>query len=253
MKAELTPGHVVLVGGGPGDPDLITVGGLRAIRQADVVVHDRLAPLECLGQAPDHAEIIPVGKVPRGPYTSQEQINQILIDKAKQGLRVVRFKGGDSFVFGRGGEEWQACAAAGVPVEVIPGVSSAMSVPALAGLPVTHRTLTQGFTVVSGHVPPDDPRCTINWDALAAANTTVVLLMGVQNLPEITARLRSAGLDPQTPTAIIESACSERMRVAHAQLGEVAGRAQELGVRPPAVVVIGKVAGLDLARLDTDA
>ena len=157
MIRDLEPGTVTLVGGGPGDPGLITVQGLHAIRQADVVVYDRLAPLECLAEARPEAELIEVGKIPRGPQTRQERISEIMIQHAWAGRAVVRLKGGDSFVFGRGGEEWQACAAAGVPVHVVPGVTSAVAVPELAGIPVTHRSLTQGFTVVSGHVPPGDP------------------------------------------------------------------------------------------------
>ena len=165
MKQQLTPGTVVLVGGGPGDPDLITVAGLRAVRQADVVLYDRLAPLAVLDEMRPDAERIAVGKIPRGACTPQERINEILIERARAGRTVVRLKGGDNYVFGRGGEEAQACALAGVPVDVIPGVTSAVAVPALAGVPVTHRSLSQGFTVVSGHVPPGDPRSTVAWEA----------------------------------------------------------------------------------------
>jgi len=147
-------GRVVLVGGGPGDPGLITVKGMRALTEADVIVVDRLAPLAVLDGLPEGVEIIDVSKVPRGRFTPQEQINNILIDRARRGRTVIRLKGGDPYVFGRGMEESQACAAAGVPVDVVPGVTSAISVPALAGIPVTHRGISQGFTVVSGHVPP---------------------------------------------------------------------------------------------------
>ncbi len=152
-----TRGTVILVGGGPGDPGLLTVAGLEAIRSADVIICDRLAPLAALEHARSDAEIIDVAKIPRGAYTSQERINELLVEHGRAGKTVVRFKGGDNFVFGRGGEEWQACAAAGIPVRVIPGVSSAIAGPALAGIPLTHRQLTQGFTVVSGHLPPGDP------------------------------------------------------------------------------------------------
>ena len=144
-------GSVILVGGGPGDPGLLTVAGLEAIRGADVIVCDRLAPLSALQHARPEALIIEVAKIPRGTSTPQERINEILIEHATAGKTVVRFKGGDPFVFGRGGEEWQACTAAGIPVTVIPGVSSAIAGPALAGVPLTHRELTQGFTVISGH------------------------------------------------------------------------------------------------------
>ena len=149
-------GSVILVGGGPGDPGLLTVAGLKAIEEADVIVCDRLAPLSALQYARPEAVIIEVAKIPRGTSTSQERINEILIDHASAGKTVVRLKGGDPFVFGRGGEEWQACAAAGILVTVIPGVTSAIAGPALAGVPLTHRELTQGFTVISGHAPPGD-------------------------------------------------------------------------------------------------
>lgn len=246
MLDELRPGEVVLVGGGPGDPGLITVAGLSAVRSADVIVHDRLAPLECLTQARSGAEIIAVGKVPRGPATPQDEINRILVDRARQGRRVVRLKGGDSVVFGRGGEELQACAEAGIPVRVIPGVSSAIAAPELAGIPVTHRALSQGFTVVSGHVPPGDPRSSVAWEALAVSHTTLVILMGVLNLRAICATLTGAGLDPATPAAVVSSAGLPAMAVLRGRVADIADLAAAHGVRPPAVTVIGEVAGLDL-------
>ncbi len=155
---------MILVGGGPGDPDLLTIGGLRALQEADVVLYDHLAPLACLGEVRPGTVLIDVGKVPRGPQTTQEDINALLVEHALQGATVVRFKGGDGFVFGRGSEEWQACAEAGVPVRVIPGVSSAIAGPELAGIPLTHRGLSQSFTVVSGHLGPDHPASMVNWD-----------------------------------------------------------------------------------------
>ncbi len=239
-------GEVILVGGGPGDPGLLTVAGLEAIRAADAVVYDRLAPLASLAEAPAGAELIEVGKIPRGAFTSQERIHEILIEQALAGRRVVRLKGGDPFVFGRGGEEWQACAAAGVPVRVIPGVTSCVAVPELAGVPVTHRHLTQGFTVVSGHVPPGDPRSSLDWDALARTHTTLVILMGVKNLPKITARLVGAGLDPASPAVVLEDGCSTAARVVRGSAADIAALAADAGVRPPAITVIGQVAGLDL-------
>lgn len=246
LDADVAPGTVVLVGGGPGDPGLITLRGLAALRAADVIVHDRLAPLECLAEARPDAEIVPVGKVPRGPQTSQEEINAILIDRARRGLAVVRFKGGDNFVFGRGCEEWQECAAAGIPVRVIPGVTSAVAVPALAGIPMTHRTLTQGFTIVSGHVPPGDPRSSLNWDALAQSNTTLVILMGVKYLPQITARLLAAGLAPDTPAATVADGSTPRQRVVRATLADLPERMAADKIRPPAITVIGAVVEIDL-------
>ncbi len=241
-------GTVVLVGGGPGDPDLITVGGLRAVQQADVIVFDRLAPLAVLEEARPDAEKIDVGKIPRGPQTSQDEINAILISHARRGLRVVRLKGGDNFLFGRGGEEAIECAAAGIPVEVIPGVSSSIAAPALAGIPVTHRGLSQGVTIVSGHVPPHDPRCELNWAALAATRTTLVILMGVKYLPEIVAELLAAGLDDQTPAAIVMNAGSDQMRVLRAPVNQIAEVGEREGVVPPAITIIGAVAALDLVQ-----
>lgn len=246
MQRELIPGEVVLVGGGPGDPDLLTVAGLRAVQQADVLVHDRLGPLEVLDQAPAGAERVNVGKIPRGAFTPQEQINEILIDRARKGLKVVRLKGGDSFVFGRGGEEWQACVEAGVPVRVIPGVTSAVSVPALAGIPVTHRSLSQGFTVVSGHVPPADPRSTIDWAALAKGHTTLVLLMAVKNLGDIAAELLAAGMPTGTPAAIVQEGSTERQAAWVSTLACIDDVARTNDVQPPAIVVIGDVARLGL-------
>lgn len=246
MQSELTPGEVVLVGGGPGDPDLLTVAGLRAIRQADVIVHDRLGANAALVEARQGVELINVGKIPRGAFTPQEVTNDLLIDRARQGLRVVRLKGGDSFVFGRGGEEWLACVAAGVAVRVIPGVTSAVSVPALAGIPVTHRGISQGFTVVSGHVPPGDPRTSIDWASLARSGTTLVILMGVHNLDPIAQCLMGAGMATDTPTAIVADGSTDQQQRLSSTLGEVAGLAAAENVRPPAIVVIGKVAGFDL-------
>lgn len=245
MLQELAPGSVTLVGGGPGDPGLMTVAGLAAIREADVIVHDRLGPLDCLSEARDGAEIINVGKIPRGEFTPQERINEILVDRATRGLRVVRLKGGDNFVFGRGGEECMACREAGIPVRVIPGVTSAVSVPALAGIPVTHRGLTQGFVVVSGHVPPSDPRSDVNWAALASANLTLVVLMGVQNLPEIAAELQASGMAGSTPAAVIADGSLADQFALRAPLDGIAAAAAEAGVRPPAIVVIGQVAELE--------
>ncbi|MCT1458616.1 uroporphyrinogen-III C-methyltransferase [Aestuariimicrobium sp. p3-SID1156] len=245
-RQPLRPGEVVLVGGGPGDPDLITVAGLHALEEADVIVHDRLGPVSVLHDLESKPELVNVGKVPRGPFTPQERINEILIEQARAGRRVVRLKGGDAFVFGRGGEEWLACAAAGVPVRVIPGVTSAVSVPALAGVPVTHRSMVQGFTVVSGHVPPDDPRSSVDWAALARANTTLVLLMAIKYLPQITERLLESGLPAQTPTAVISDGSLPGQEAFFAPLGRVAATVAAQDVVPPAIVVIGEVTALHL-------
>ena len=249
MKRHLDPGTVVLVSGGPGDPDLITVAGHRAVQEADVIQFDHLAP-DLRDQAQEDAELIEVGKLPRGPATPQERINELLIEHAKAGRRVVRLKGGDAFVFGRGGEEWLACAEAGVPVRVVPGVTSATAVPAIAGIPVTHRTLSQGFTVVSGHVPPGDPRSEVDWAALAVSGATLVILMGVANLAAITSALVAAGCDQETPAAVVSAAFSHRQAVLRGTVSDIASAAAASGVRPPAITVIGAVAGLDLTGRD---
>jgi len=238
-------GRVILVGGGPGDPGLITVAGLEAVRQADVLVCDRLAPLTVLSQARPGATVIDVAKIPRGHFTPQEEINQILVQHARAGRVVVRLKGGDNFVFGRGGEEWQACAAAGLAVEVIPGVSSALAAPSLVGIPLTHRQLTQGFTVVSGHLPPGDPDCTLDWAALARANTTLVILMGVATLPAITAELQARGLPGPTPAATVANAGLPGQRAVRGTLADIAEVTAAAGLAAPAVTVIGAVAGFD--------
>jgi len=236
---DRTTGRVVLVGGGPGPLGLLTIAGLEAVRTADVLVCDRLAPLAALEQAKPGAEVVHVGKIPRGEFTPQEQINAILLDRALAGRRVVRLKGGDNFVFGRGGEEWNACVEAGIPVEVVPGVSSSIAVPALAGIPLTHRSLTQGFVVVSGHVTPEDPRSDIDWDALARLGLTIVILMGVAALPEITERLLRAGLDPATPAASIADGGMPSQRLVRGDLATLPAAAAAEDIGAPAVTVIG--------------
>jgi len=236
-------GHVTLVGGGPGDPGLLTLAGLEALRAADVVVTDRLAPVSVLAELGPAVSVIDVGKIPFGKATPQHQINQILIDQARAGRAVVRLKGGDSFLFGRGGEELIACAAAGVPVSVVPGVTSALAVPACAGIPVTHRGVTQGVTVVSGHVPPDDPASTVDYEALARVGTTLVFLMAVTTLPAITASLIGHGLAPDTPAVTVADGTLARQRVVRATVATIAEAVHAAGIKPPAITVIGAVAG----------
>jgi uroporphyrin-III C-methyltransferase len=242
-------GTVILVGGGPGDLGLLTVAGLEAVKDADVIVCDRLAPLAALQHARPEALIIEVAKIPRGASTSQQRINEILLEHASAGKRVVRLKGGDPFVFGRGGEEWHACAAAGIPVTVIPGVSSAIAGPAMAGVPLTHRELTQGFTVISGHAPPGDPGSTLDWAALARANTTLVIMMGVATLPAITKELIKNGLAPDTPAMTVADAAMPSQRSVRGTVADIAVRTEQAGIKPPAITVIGAVAGLALTAL----
>lgn len=234
-------GRVTLVGGGPGSVDLLTVAGLRAIQTADVLVCDRLAPLSALSQARPDAEVIHVGKIPRGAFTPQEAINDLLVEHALAGKYVVRLKGGDNYVFGRGGEEWLACRAHGIPVEVVPGVTSAVAVPALAGIPLTHRGLTQGFVVVSGHVGPRDERNEANWAALAQSGLTIVVLMGVAALAEIADVLIEHGLAPDTPAASIADGAMPSQRMARAPLSQIAEAAAEQDITAPAITIIGPV------------
>lgn len=243
-RPEPRPGLVTLVGGGPGPSGQITVDGLLALQHADVVVTDRLAPLALLAHLPAHVEVIDAAKNPRGAAMPQEKINRLLVDHALAGRAVVRLKGGDPFVFGRGFEELQACAAAGVHTRVLPGVTSAVAGPAAAGVPVTHRGLTHGFTVVSGHLPPGHPQSLTDWSALARSGTTLVILMGVATLPSITHVLIEAGLLASTPAAIVVDAGHAHQRTLHSTLADVARDAGNAAVGPPAVVVIGAVAGL---------
>jgi uroporphyrin-III C-methyltransferase/precorrin-2 dehydrogenase/sirohydrochlorin ferrochelatase len=237
---EREPG-VVLVGGGPGDPDLVTVAARRALSEADVVVADRLAPRELLDELAPDVELVDVAKLPRGRAAAQEEINRVIVERALEGKRVVRFKGGDSFVYGRGYEEALACDAAGVPWRVIPGVTSAISVPAVAGIPVTHRGVAHEFTVISGHLPPDHPESLVDWDAVARLRGTVVLLMAVQNLPHIAERLVAGGRDEKTPVAIVSEGTMPGERTLLSALGTVADDMRREAVRPPAIVVVGEV------------
>ncbi|HJD83113.1 uroporphyrinogen-III C-methyltransferase [Kitasatospora aureofaciens] len=232
---------VALVGGGPGDPDLITVRGRRLLADADVVVADRLAPRELLAELPEDVEVIDASKIPYGRQMAQEAINRALIEHAEAGKFVVRLKGGDPYVFGRGGEELLACAEAGIPVTVVPGISSSISVPETAGIPVTHRGLTQEFTVVSGHVGPDDPRSVTNWQAVAGMSGTLVLLMAVDKIGAIAAKLVEHGRPADTPVAVVQEGTTAAQRRVDATLGTVAAVVEAEGVKPPAVIVVGDV------------
>ena len=244
---ERVPG-VVLVGGGPGDPELVTVAARRALSEADVVVADRLAPRELLDELSPDVELVDVAKLPRGRAAAQEEINRLIVERALEGKRVVRFKGGDSFVYGRGYEEVLACEAAGVPWTVIPGLTSAIAVPAVAGIPVTHRGVAHEFTVISGHLPPDHPDSLVEWDAVARLRGTVVLLMAVQNLPLIAARLVKGGRPPTTPVAIVSEGTMPGERTLVSTLDTVAEDMAAADVRPPAIVVIGEVVAVAKPR-----
>jgi uroporphyrin-III C-methyltransferase len=238
-------GKVYLVGAGPGDADLITVKGLRLIRRADVVVYDRLIPTELLDETRPGAELIDVGKTPYRASIAQSDINRILVEKAGAGLNVVRLKGGDPFVFGRGGEEALACIAAGLPFEVVPGISSAIAAPAYAGVPVTHRHVSTSFTVFTGHEDPTKTDTQTDYAALARVGT-LVLLMGVKHLPDITGKLMAHGLSPDTPAVAIEWAATPRQRVVEATAGTIAEQVALAGLATPVTTVIGAVAELGL-------
>lgn len=244
-------GKVILVGAGPGDPGLITVKGLGALRKADVVVYDRLVAPQLLDEIRPDAERIDAGKLPQKHRLDQSEINAVLVGRAGQGKLVVRLKGGDPFVFGRGGEEGLACHAAGIPFEVIPGVTSAIAVPAYAGVPVTHRLVASAFTVFTGHEDPSKPESSIDYAALAGAARlgTLVLLMGVSHLPEITARLIEAGISPDMPALCIEWGTTDHQKVVEDTLGTLAQLIADAGFQPPALTVIGEVVRLREAGL----
>lgn len=237
-----TGGGVALVGAGPGDPELITVRGRRLLAEADVVVVDRLAPGLLLDELRPDVELVDASKIPYGPSRTQEEINRILVDRAKSGAAVVRLKGGDPYVFGRGGEEVLACAAAGIPVTVVPGVTSAVAVPAVAGIPVTHRGVAHEFVVVSGHLPPGDPASLVSWPALAQLRGTLVILMGIKNLPAIVEVLTRHGRPATTPAAVIAHGTTQDQSVVRTTLADLPTAVH--GIRPPAVVVIGEVASV---------
>jgi uroporphyrin-III C-methyltransferase / precorrin-2 dehydrogenase / sirohydrochlorin ferrochelatase len=237
-------GSVALIGGGPGDPGLITVLGRRLLAEADVVVTDKLAPRALLAELEPDVEVIDAGKQPHAHNLTQSQINELIVARARAGLRVARLKGGDPFVFGRGGEEALACVQAGVPFQVVPGVTSAIAVPAWAGIPVTHRGITQDFSVVSAHLDPSQPGATVDWAAMARNGGTLVLLMAVAHLDTVAAELIKRGRDAATPVAVISDGTTADQQVLTSTLGDVAADALAAGVRPPAVVVIGDVVRL---------
>lgn len=242
------PGGVALVGGGPGDAELITVRGRRLLAHADVVVADRLAPQELLAELPPDVEVIDASKIPYGRAMAQDAINDVLIDRARAGKFVVRLKGGDPFVFARGYEEVSACAEAGIPVAVVPGVTSAIAVPALAGVPVTHRSVTHEFVVVSGHLAPDHPESLVNWDALAAMTGTIVLLMAVERIEMFAAALLKGGRPADTPVLVVQHGTTSSQRTLRATLSDAPERIRSDGIRPPAIIVIGAVAGFSALK-----
>ena len=244
LSARHGRGHrsgVAIIGGGPGDPGLITVRGRQLLAEADVVLTDRLAPRSLLDELPADVEIIDVSKIPYGRAMPQEQINATLVDRARAGRFVARLKGGDPFVFGRGAEEVLACLRAGVPVIVVPGVTSAVGVPTSAWLPVTHRGVAQEFHVVSVHVPPGDDRSTVDWALLGGSNGTLVLLMAVQRSGAVAAELLRHGRSPDTPVSVIADGTMPTQRTIISSLEQMEGMVTREGIRPPAIVVVGDV------------
>ncbi|GAB07108.1 uroporphyrinogen-III C-methyltransferase [Gordonia amarae] len=237
------PPGVALVGGGPGDAELITVRGQRLLAQADVVVADRLAPPELLAALGPQVEIIDAAKVPYGRAMKQEAINDVLVSRAQEGKFVVRLKGGDPFVYGRGFEELQACVAAGVPVTVVPGVSSPIAAPGSAGIPVTHRGVTHEVVIASGHVPPGHPDSLIDWSVLARLRGTLVLMMAVERVAVFADALLAGGKPGDTPVAMIENGSLPTQRLLRTDLAHAGAVADAEGLAPPAIVVIGAVAG----------
>jgi uroporphyrin-III C-methyltransferase len=238
---DVAPGMVYLVGSGPGDPELLTVKASRLLDEADVVLHDKLPGPEILGRIPE-AKREDVGKRAGGEWTPQEYTNRRLVELAREGKTVVRLKGGDPFVFGRGGEEMEHLAEHGIPFEVVPGITSAVAGPGVAGVPVTHREHASSVSFVTGHEDPTKEESAIDWGALAATGGTLVVLMGVGKLPDYARALRDAGMDGETPVALVERATRPEMRVATGTLDTIVDVRDEAGIEPPAVAVIGEVA-----------
>ncbi|WP_323191355.1 uroporphyrinogen-III C-methyltransferase [Halostella sp. PRR32] len=236
-------GTVYLVGSGPGDPELLTVRAARLIDEADVVLHDKLPGPEIIEDIPE-GKREDVGKRAGGERTPQSEINQRLVDLAEEGNDVVRLKGGDPFVFGRGGEEMEYLADHGVPVEVVPGITSAVGAAGVGGIPVTHRDYASSVSFVTGHEDPTKAESAVDWQALADTGGTIVVLMGVGKLPDYTRALREAGMDPETPVALVERGTWPEMRVATGTLDTVVDARDERGIEPPAITVIGDVAAV---------
>jgi uroporphyrin-III C-methyltransferase len=241
---EASPGTVHLVGGGPGDPGLLTVRAAALLATCDLVAYDRLAPVEVLDLAPPQAERICVGKTVDRPGWRQEDTNRLLIEQARAGKAVVRLKGGDPFVFGRGGEEAIACRRAGVDVEVVSGVTSAVAAPGAAGIPVTHRGVATGVAFVTGHEDPTKPDSQIDWSALARFHGTLVFLMGVGNLGRIAGMLLAGGRAPDTPVALVRWGTTEAQQTLTGDLVSIADEAHRAGFASPATIVVGEVVDL---------
>ena len=237
-------GKVYIVGAGPGDPELITVKAARLIGGADVILYDRLVSEETLSFAREGCELIYVGKHPGEPSTPQERINEMLVERAREGGSVVRLKGGDPFLFGRGGEEAQVLSSEGIPYEIVPGITSAISVPAYAGIPVTQRHVASSVAFITGHEASTKKKGTVEWEMIAKSIDTLVVMMGVGNLGNIASRLSTGGRDPETPVALIEKGTTKDQKTITGTLETIAEIARVQGVKPPAIIIIGKVVNL---------
>jgi uroporphyrinogen III methyltransferase/synthase len=238
------PGIIYLVGAGPGDPELLTVKARRLLGEADVIVHDYLVPAEILALARADAERVFVGKKGGGFCCPQSTIEETLVELAQRGKTVVRLKGGDPFVFGRGGEEAEALVAAGIPFEIVPGVTSALAAGAYTGIPVTHRALSSAVVFLTGHEDPNKPGANLHWEDYGRLNATLCVYMGMKNLETIARRLQAGGMAPDTPAAVIQSATTGSHRQLVATIGDIALRAEREGFGAPSIVIIGAVAAL---------
>jgi len=234
-------GTVYLVGAGPGDPDLITVKAVECLKQADVVIYDFLAAPKLLKYAREDAEVIYVGKKGGDHTLPQDKINELIAEKAKEGHMVVRLKGGDPFIFGRGGEEAEILAQAGIPFEIVPGVTSAIAAPAYAGIPLTHRRYNTSVAFITGHEDPTKEESTIDWSKLATGVGTLVFLMGVKNLPSITENLIAAGRDPKTPVALVRWGTTPRQVTLTGTLETIVADVKAAGLKPPSIIIVGEV------------
>ena len=240
----MSKGKVYLIGAGPGDIGLITVKGLECLKKADVIVYDRLANPRLLSYKRNDCELIYVGKSPDRHTLTQDEINQVLVDEGLKGKNVVRLKGGDPYVFGRGGEEGEVLRAAGIEFEVVPGITSAISVPCYAGIPVTHRDFTSTFTVITGHEDPTKEDSSINWPRLATDPGTLIFLMGVGNLSKIVGQLTKYGKDPQTPIALIRWGTRPEQQVVTGTLANIIEEVAKAKLTSPAIIIVGKVVTL---------
>jgi uroporphyrin-III C-methyltransferase len=244
MKNEKL-GKVFICGAGPGDPKLITVRGMELLKTCDVVLYDRLVARELVDQIPASAEKVYVGRAVGDPTTHQDRTNELMAEYAKKGKQVLRLKGGDPFIFGRGAEEAEYLLKLGIKFEIVPGITSAIASPAYAGIPLTHRRHSSSVAIVTGHEDPEKDELVVKWDKLAGAVDTIVVLMGIGQLEQISGELTKSGMNEDTPVAIVTNGTTEKQMVVRGTLATITDIANKENVKPPAVIVIGKVAELD--------